>query len=123
MLKLGFVGEEMELLIRQGSSFGPYIFTVQNPDTTPVNLTGCTVAAQLRKAPGSPTVAVLTCTITAPTLGEFQMEMPKATTGALVCGPTPENPDSIYNWDMVLVDSSGRNTPLYYGKAKIHAKV
>ena len=45
MATLGYIGERLDLLIRQGATFGPFDVTLANPDKTPVNLTGATVQA------------------------------------------------------------------------------
>ncbi len=47
MATLGYIGERLDLLIRQGATFGPFDVTLANPDKTPVDLTGATVRALL----------------------------------------------------------------------------
>jgi hypothetical protein len=49
MSTLGSIGVKLDLLIKQGSTFGPHKFTLTNPDGTPLDLTGCIVRAHIRK--------------------------------------------------------------------------
>lgn len=49
MATLGYIGEKLDLLVRQGATLGPFAVTLTNPDNTPVNLTGATLRAHLRK--------------------------------------------------------------------------
>ena len=44
MTTLGYIGEKFDLLIKQGSTLGPFSITLSNPDNTPVNLTGAAVS-------------------------------------------------------------------------------
>jgi hypothetical protein len=49
MPQIGTKGSELDLLIRQGATFGPNSCTLTNPDNSPVNLTGATIKMQLKK--------------------------------------------------------------------------
>lgn len=42
MTTLGYIGEKLDLLVKQGSTLGPFKVTLANPDQTPVDLTGAT---------------------------------------------------------------------------------
>lgn len=53
--------------------------TATNPDGTPINLTGYTIAATVRAANGVP-MGAFTVTITAPLLGQYTLTMPRAQT-------------------------------------------
>lgn len=50
-LTLGNIGEEMDLLIRQGGTFGPHVFTMKNPDGSAFDLTGMVLRGSIRKDP------------------------------------------------------------------------
>lgn len=49
MTTLGYIGEKLDLLVKQGSTLGPFKVTLLNADQTPVNLTGCTIRGHVRK--------------------------------------------------------------------------
>ena len=49
MAQVGFIGERLDLLCRQGANLGPFICTLQNPDLSFVDLTGCTIQGYVRK--------------------------------------------------------------------------
>lgn len=123
---LGSKGAELNLLIRQGATFGPNVCTLTNPDTSPVNLTGCTFRAQIRKTASDPlsSGAAATFTITNAALGEFYWEFTDEVTTVLVADSVSETaPASIYTWDMELEDASGRVIPLLYGTVNVFREV
>lgn len=124
MTTLGTKGEQLDILIRQGATFGLYTMTLTNPDTSPVNLTGCTIRAQVRKTYDAVDIAAtFTCTVTTPASGIFTFEIPAAQTTLLTCGASETDEASQYVWDMEMVDSSGRVIPLLYGNAAVFREV
>lgn len=123
---IGTKGQEVDLLIRQGSTFGPVACRLTNPDSTPMNLTGATIRAQIRKtaSAAASTGAAAVCVITNALNGEFTYEFTVASTTLLVADEVSEEaPASIYTWDMELEDSTGRVTPLVYGKVNVFREV
>lgn len=126
MAVVGTKGQEVDLLIRQGATLGPIACRLTNPNATPMNLTGATIRAQIRKTASSAasTGAAAVCTITNAANGEFTYEFTTAATTALVADEVSEEaPASIYTWDMELEDASGRVTPLVYGKVNVFREV
>jgi len=126
MPQIGTKGSELDLLIRQGASFGPIASTIKNPDTTPMNLTGAALRAQIRKTPTSPLVdgAVGEFEITNAAAGEFTWGFSADVTELLVADSESElAPASTYVWDMELEDSIGRVIPLMYGKVNVFREV
>ena len=117
MAQVGFRGERLDLIARQGATLGPYIVTLTNPDLSPVNLTGCTIQGQVRQnALDATKVADFVITMIDAVAGKFSFEIPHAVTAAIPAGEFQKDPKSLYQWDMELLDTSNRITPLYYGE-------
>lgn len=125
MATIGNKGEELNLLIRQGATFGPNECTLVNPNGTPMNLTGCTFSAQIRKTPSSPTVlASAVFSITNAAQGQFTWEFSETATATLVADDTSETAEaSTYVWDMEMQDNSGNILPLVYGAVNVFREV
>jgi hypothetical protein len=126
MALLGGIGVKLDLLIKQGSTFGPHRFTLTDTDDNPLDLTGCIVRAHVRKkASDSAIVCTLETPVTASltAIGEFYLGASKTVTGAIAAGDTLKDPASKYVWDCDLEDSTGRSTPLYYGDVTIFREV
>lgn len=118
MAQVGSIGERLDLLCRQGANLGPFICTLQNPDLSFVNLTGCTIQGYVRKNAldsGTP-VATFSIVYIDRIGGKFSFEINWTVTETIPAGEYQKDPVSQYVWDMELVDSTGRITPLYYGK-------
>lgn len=121
---IGYYGEKLDLLIRQGADFGPVLGILLNPNLTPVNLTGCTVRGQIRRrALDAVVVATLVCVITDAPAGKYTFGLPLAVTTAMAAGARPEDPLSRYEWDLELLDALGRVTPLRYGSVVVLREV
>lgn len=123
--KIGSIGAEMDLLIKQGGTFGPVTVTARNPDNTPMDLTGCTVRGQIRKkALDTAVVATFVCTIAADQVtnrGKFEFGLTDEVTAAIAADEQPAK--SLFVWDMELEDSAGRVIPLYYGQVEVFREV
>ncbi len=120
MSTIGFIGAKLNLLIRQGCDFGPFNVTLTNPNTTPVILTGCTIKGQIRRKAADKTVAAeFNVSITNAAQGQYSFQLSDDVTSALEAADNLDDPISKYVWDMVLLDSSGRSTPLYYGDVAV----
>ena len=123
---IGTKGAELDLLIRQGATFGPNVCTLTNPNASPVNLAGATLRAQIRKTATSTLVpgAVGTFSITSAENGIFQWEFSAAVTALLTADNESElAAASVYVWDMEIEDAAGRVTPLCYGKVNVFREV
>lgn len=121
---IGYKGEELNLLVRQGATFGPVNGTLTNPDTSPVDLTGCTLRGQIRRTPSSTGVsAPLDFTITNAALGQFYFKVSAANTTLLAAGDTETDPDSVYTWDMEMQDTAGSVLPMAWGAVNVFREV
>lgn len=121
---LGSRGDCVDLLVRQGATFGPHQVTLTNPDGTPVDLTGATVRGQLRrKALDAATLVALTVTVTDAPGGVFELGLTAAQTAALTAGEDPGSIASRAVWDLELQDAAGRVIPVFWGNVTIHREV
>ncbi len=117
MARIGSIGERLDLLCRQGTNLGPFIITLQNPDLSPLNLTDCIILGCVRKNAlddGDP-VAEFHISYIDRLAGKFSFEIDWSVTEQIPAGEYQKDPESQYVWDMKLIDSTGRATPLYYG--------
>lgn len=116
-MKLGYLGEKISITSRQGASLGPFRARMTNTqDNTPVNLTDCTIRGSIRRTATDPVLlASFNVTITDPVDGRYEFGLLPAVTAALPSGATVLDPEGKMEWDLELVDSQGRITPLYFG--------
>lgn len=121
---IGSIGERLDLVIKQGSTFGPMSNTLTNPDGSAVDLTACVVRGQIRrKALDASIVASFVCTITDADEGQYEFGLTDEVTAAITAGELPSVPASKYVYDMELEDSVGRVIPLLYGNVTVMREV
>lgn len=121
---IGFIGEELNLLIRQGATFGPFKLTMQNPNGTPVNLSDTTFRGQIRKTPDALTIeGSFSFVVTDPLAGKVEFEMDAVTTAAIVAGMQATDPESAYVYDIEYVNEENRVLPLLYGQVQLFREV
>lgn len=125
MPQIGTKGAELDLLIKQGATFGPHSCQLLNPDSSPMNITGCTFEAQARKAYNSTDAQSYPAsfTIVDATEGRFTWQFPAEVTAAMQAGPTEEHKDSAHVWDMEMTDTAGNVIPLVYGTIKVFREI
>jgi hypothetical protein len=117
---IGTIGDELDLLIKQGSVFGPMIVDLVNPDNSPVDLTGCTIRANMRWKDHTATPAIaFDISYIDRVNGQFSFGLTATVTEDLKAGKTVDSTDSRYLWDLELVDSTGRPIPYFYGVARV----
>lgn len=121
---LGNIGAEVNLLIKQGSTFGPNSVVLKNPDGSFVNLTGAVIRGQIRKkALDTAVVCTFDVVVTDAVNGAFTFGLTDETTATIVADEVLLKPGSLYYWDMELQDSVGRIIPLYYGEVRVFREV
>lgn len=118
MDQIGFIGEKLDLLIRAGASFGPYMVTLTNPNLTAVNLTGVTIRGSVKVGTVS---IVLGVVITNAVAGQFTFGFTLAQTRIMVDAGASQGV-SVFKWDMEMQDSAGNVIPMYYGTVRVHAE-
>lgn len=120
---IGNIGERLDLLIRQGATFGPFTATMENPDGSPVDLTGATIRGQIRKKPGDTAVAAQIEVVSDyDATGVYSFGLAETVTRAITCGASIDLPASLYVWDLELVQGA-QVTPLYWGEVRVHREV
>lgn len=115
-------GERLDLEVRQGSTLGPIRHTIYQPDgVTPMDLTGCTVLATVRKTAREPGVPQATFTIVMASnrlLGYYDMSIPDEITATM-----DVTADEVtFYWDSELIDALGRVIPMFYGNFRVFAE-
>lgn len=125
MPQLGTKGAELDLLVRQGATLGPFNMQVKTADGQDVDLTGAVFRAEIRRTPESPALAGVTFTFTilSAITGEMQWELDADSSTLLLAGDSESDAESIYTWDMELELSTGRVIPLLYGKVNVFREV
>jgi hypothetical protein len=124
MPQIGTKGGNLDLLIRQGATLMASVVAT-NPDGSPIDLTGATITAQIRKLPSSVTAECsATIVLTNPTAGTFTFEFVAADTADLTASDTSETSEaSTYVWDLEVLDAAGKVTPLLYGNVYVWREV
>ncbi len=126
MPQIGSKGASLDILVRQGATFGPNRCTLTNPNSTPVNLTGAIIRGQIRKsaADALSTGISAVVTIVTPGSGIFDWGFAADATATLTADPVSETaPNSLYVYDLELEDSTGRIIPLLYGNVNVFREV
>lgn len=121
MAKLGSVGKKLDLLIKQGSTFGEYPLTLKNADKTPKNLTGYTFSGRIKKSYSS-TVVIAEIVFRPIDLvnGKIGISIPAAVTSTI-----KGNPDGVseYVYDIEYTDTNGFVEPILYGDVEVFSNV
>ena len=94
------------LYVDQGTDFSA-IVTLKNQDGTTLNLTGFTVASQFRKSYQSSSATNFTVTIYNAAQGKIRMQLPAATSSALLPGR--------YLYDVEITSPAGNRTRVVEG--------
>lgn len=125
---LGYFGEKLDLLIRQGATFGPFEVLIKNPDLSAVNLTGCFIRGKIRKkALDTLVTAELVVTINPDQVGlgkgKFTFGLSNSITAAIIAGEFAIDAASLYVWDMEWEDAIGNVLAMFYGSVKVQREV
>ncbi len=113
---IGFLGERLDWHARRMATFGPMRFVMENPDNTPVDLTGCEVFGWIKKTIDDETnLLTLEGVITSPTAGEYEIGVTAEDLAILKGGRDVIDSESRYPWRLFLRDHLTRVTPLYHG--------
>jgi hypothetical protein len=105
--------QAVNLTIYQGDDF--YLnLTVKDANNNPINMTGWTVAAQVRAAPGSAVVATFTAAIDATVTNQVDLHLPH-----LQAMKLPRKAQ----WDCQVTDLNGVVTTLAAGKVTVTPEI
>jgi hypothetical protein len=100
-----------DITLRPGADFGPMVFSLQDAEGEPLNLTGHSVAAHVRAAPNGALVLDLAPDVTAPAEGEVTIYVPAA--------DLEDVPLAKYGWDLVLTDGAGGKRVILAGAVAV----
>lgn len=126
MPTIGHKGENLDLLIRQGATLGPIHMLLEEDDGSPLNLTGCTLVAQIAKTADGPIIAGASATfnIINAAAGEVEFTFSDEATAVLTADPDSETAEaSTYVWGMDLYRADGRVEALLYGTASVFRNI
>lgn len=125
MPQLGTKGAELDLLIRQGATLGPFTMKVMTADGSDFDITDAIFRAEIRRKPEAPALAGVTFTfnIVTPLEGIMTWQVDAGSTTVLFAGDDENDADSQYVWDMEVELTTGRVLPLLYGKASVFREV
>lgn len=114
-----------DILIEQGATF-EFTGTVQDADGNAIDLTGATLAAQIRKQASDPVLlATLTCALLVAASGTFKVSMTAADTAAIDVGQSggAVRTLTLASWDLLITYAGGTKERLLQGVAKISPRV
>lgn len=123
---LGDKGERFDMLVVQGTDWGPFEFTLIDDQTgLPEDITGCTFLCEIRKEADAATAAASAVfSIVDGPNGVGTIAFLAASTGTVPADPDGEDdPDSIYVCDWRIKYPSGRIRQLTWGFAPVFRSV
>jgi hypothetical protein len=121
---IGIKGDRLDLIVRQGGTFGPNRVTLTNPDNSPVDLTDISFRGQIRRTPDAAVVAAsFSFTIVDASLGIFEFSIPEPQTAILEAGVDECADESLYFYDIEMFSPGGIVTPLFYGECRVFREV
>lgn len=122
--QIGYIGEKVTLVIRQGATCGPHSVLLRNPDLSAVDMTGAAVRGQIRKKPSSTVVtADLVIEIVNSPTCSFKFSLTDEVTKDIVAGELLSSADSLYVWDIEWEDAGGVVRPIMYGPCQVFREV
>lgn len=119
---IGSIGDRVEMVIRRGATIGPHRIMFPNPDGTPMDLTGASLEASLRKSITDPAPLMLfVCLVDFPIITDPATES-QAQFGATaaVSAFLDLGADGIGVWKIDLHDAAGRIIPVFQGPVLLH---
>ncbi|NBQ13106.1 MAG: hypothetical protein EBU31_00485 [Proteobacteria bacterium] len=124
MPTIGDIGQNLDLDIRQGATFGPHTVTLRNPGGLPVNITDWMFRGQVRKTAADATIAAsFTFSIVSAMDGQFTFSIPATATAAITAGDNKLSAASQYVYDIEAQDAAGNVRPIVYGAAFVFREV
>lgn len=104
------------ITVGRGEDFSFTLTIADSDGSAPVNLTGDTFKAEVRRDAGKPLVATFSVTIEGAAAGKVKVKLPKAETLKL-------DGNARYKWDLFRIESSGNTTRLIYGDLQIENNI
>lgn len=123
---LGTKGALLDLLVKQGATLGPNTMYIKDNGGIAIDLTDCTLSAQIRKTADAPSAdASAVFTVVDAVNGVVSWVFPAAETINLTCDPVDETAEaSQYVWDMELhYTLTSAVAPLLHGNVSVYREV
>lgn len=118
------IGSQWNLVMRRGADFIVPSISFENADGSPVDLTGCEFAAEMRTTGLSSAVAAqFTITPTNLSGGVIAMNMAADVTAALSAGETMFDAASQYVWELCMWDANGKTSTPLWGNVQVMRQV
>jgi hypothetical protein len=118
---LGNIGASQEIAIRRGATWGPHRITFRNPDASPVDLTGASVVAEVRrKTSDSAALLPIDVTIVNAAGGVVDIDLSESATATLTAAEDPSTAASRVVWRLDIIDSAGRVIPVFRGPGTVY---
>lgn len=122
MATIGYKGENLDLLIRQGASFDEQVIFAFN--NQPVDLTGLSFRGQVRKTFDAPLItAQIQVDVVDAINGVVRIYIPDDTTALIEAGETEDDPLSQYVYDIEAEDANTDVYPFLYGIVSVFREV
>jgi hypothetical protein len=124
--RIGYKGENFDMLIVQGTTWGPHTMVLADDETgEPVNLTGTQHICEVRKTPDAAEVAaVAEITVIDGAAGEVQIAVQVGETSDIPADPDGEEEiDSTYHFDWRMKFPTGLVEPVAYGRVYVFRRV
>ncbi len=122
LAKVGNVPDYQDIEIYRGADF-TLPFALVNASGTPVNISGFTITAQIRRQHMGAVVDSFSVVIESASQGHFYIALSASQTAALKCGEQPRDSASRYWWDVRVLNPSPAPVVGYarHGEAFVYA--
>lgn len=117
----GNIGQELNLLIKQGSDFAIEI-DLQEENGDPFNTDDFSAIAAMRKQPFREPIVSFECSFVFS--GRLRIAMSASDTANLACGAELYDDESSYSWDCELIDNANALTiPGFFGDVNVFRNI
>jgi hypothetical protein len=118
--QIGDIGSRLDLVMRQGATFGPVKVQLRNPGSTPIDLTGCTVEGGVRRrVVDQQFMEAFNVQMIDARLGQFRFGLTNTQTEALVRNERSYERAQFF-WELRLTDSQSNVRSLFYGDVLVY---
>lgn len=120
--QIGDIGGRLDLLMREGTTFGPVFATMRGPAQQSINLTGAVVRGSVkRRVSDTAPLVTFQAQVVNALGGRIEFGLSSAQT-RLLAVDRRHNPLTLF-WEMVYEDARGYVRPLLYGEVTLHLSV
>lgn len=129
---VGEIGGRLDILVRVGTTVGPFLLKFQQPDGTYASFTGYTFSAKARTRTATPTSIAMVATLAVPAnfpgadwvSGQGILLSATATESAKLEQPaTMSAPPKIADWEFEATAADGTIVPLLYGEIRSYLRL